>query len=642
MREVTKQTMKANILPLTAALIGLASVAGVMIGDVISVGAAAVWSLLWIISCLFLLQSKFERVIYPCLIVLMAFTAECSMQLQIQHTFELSLSYQRIIDFCIYCIFFAFFGAVSKRKSTGLIVGNIFFYIVASLNLALTVFRGKPVYFPDIYSAKTALDFASEYSFPLSKVHLICAISVFSCVLYCLVFRRKMTDMNGKIIKRTRNAVCIMLIPVLSVLLHIPTVFHFRGYFFSTTEYWLYSFCMSAYQMNIEEPKAYDPETVPIKETSDTAVLDTQMPNVLFIMNESFADLRVISSFEEGDSAMPFFDELSQRDDVARGNMYVSIYGGNTANTEFEVLTGVSMYILPYDTTAYNLYVNSETMSLASYFNNLGYRTIAFHPSAKTNYNRNNVYPNLGFQEAYFQENFSDLDTLRTFTSDVSNYEKVIEFFEKKNADERLFFFNLTVQNHGPFNFYDDKFENKVAVANEAFSSTQQFLSCLKYSDEALEMLLEYLDTYPEPVAVVFFGDHQAKIDDAFYEMLYGKSLSELSDEEREKQYIVPYMIWTNYQLALEDNVNMSANYLGVYVIEQLGLPQTGYQKFLNSLRQEYPVITAQSIGTDMSTAEFSDSLRLEAYENCCYNLLFDKDNLWDSIYTNIVCDSEQ
>lgn len=642
MREITKQTMKANILPLTAALIGLASVAGVMIGDVISVGAAAVWSLLWIISCLFLLQSKFERVIYPCLIVLMAFTAECSMQLQIQHTFELSLSYQRIIDFCIYCIFFCFWGAVSKRKSTGLIVGNIFFYIVASLNLALTVFRGKPVYFPDIYSAKTALDFASEYSFPLSKVHLICAISVFSCVLYCLVFRRKMTDMNGKIIKRTRNAVCIMLIPVLSVLLHIPTVFHFRGYFFSTTEYWLYSFCMSAYQMNIEEPKAYDPETVPIKETSDTAVLDTQMPNVLFIMNESFADLRVISSFEEGDSAMPFFDELSQRDDVARGNMYVSIYGGNTANTEFEVLTGVSMYILPYDTTAYNLYVNSETMSLASYFNNLGYRTIAFHPSAKTNYNRDNVYPNLGFQEAYFQENFSDLDTLRTFTSDVSNYEKVIEFFEKKNANERLFFFNLTVQNHGPFNFYDDKFENKVAVANEAFSSTQQFLSCLKYSDEALEMLLEYLDTYPEPVAVVFFGDHQAKIDDAFYEMLYEKSLSELSNEEREKQYIVPYMIWTNYQLALEDNVNMSANYLGVYVIEQLGLPQTGYQKFLNSLRQEYPVITAQSIGTDMSTAEFSDSPRLEAYEKCCYNLLFDKDNLWDSIYTNIVCDSGQ
>ena len=394
--------------------------------------------------------------------------------------------------------------------------------------------------------------------------------------------------------------------------------------------------------MNIEEPKAYDPETVPIKETSDTAVLDTQMPNVLFIMNESFADLRVISSFEEGDSAMPFFDELSQRDDVARGNMYVSIYGGNTANTEFEVLTGVSMYILPYDTTAYNLYVNSETMSLASYFNNLGYRTIAFHPSAKTNYNRDNVYPNLGFQEAYFQENFSDLDTLRTFTSDVSNYEKVIEFFEKKNANERLFFFNLTVQNHGPFNFYDDKFENKVAVANEAFSSTQQFLSCLKYSDEALEMLLEYLDTYPEPVAVVFFGDHQAKIDDAFYEMLYEKSLSELSNEEREKQYIVPYMIWTNYQLALEDNVNMSANYLGVYVIEQLGLPQTGYQKFLNSLRQEYPVITAQSIGTDMSTAEFSDSPRLEAYEKCCYNLLFDKDNLWDSIYTNIVCDSGQ
>ena len=198
-----------------------------------------------------------------------------------------------------------------------------------------------------------------------------------------------------------------------------------------------------------------------------------------------------------------------------------------------------------------------------------------------------------------------------------------------------MFAFNVTVQNHGPFDIHDETFENKVVMEDPGFPSAEQYLSCLNYSDEALRGLLTYLDAYPEPVAVVFFGDHQAKIEDAFYEKLFEKPVGELSDEENRKKFIVPYMIWTNYELVLEDGVDMSANYLGAYVLDQLGMPQPPYYTFLNDLRERYPILTLHEIAAANHVSTDGESM-LDAYESISYNLLFDKTHLWDSIYTFI------
>lgn len=619
---------------LFSAFLALLCYAAICLSGVLSLGAAIVWGVLLIAAYACVWFPTCKKVVYPALLIAMAFSMECIMQLQIEHRFALSASYQRITDFFLYGLIFEVFFCLFSRKSTGMSAGIGFFVILATLNLAVTVFRGKPVYFPDIYSAKTALEVAGGYSFPISKIHIVCMVMSAALIMLCFVMRKCSGDLNPPIVQRLIRTGVLLLIPVLIVLLRIPTLLHLRGYYFSTTEYWLYSFSMSAYQMRIIPPSEYTPDVIPI-ETTDTVIpADTDnYPNVLFIMNEAFADLRVISAFDGDDAVMPFFDSLADMPTVGKGNLHTSIYGGNTANTEFEVLTGVSMYHLPYDTTAYNLYLNKETHSLAGYFSDLGYQTVAFHPSAATNYNRINVYPNLGFQKSFFQEDYDDLDTLRTFTSDVSNYEKVIAFFDEKPKGKPLFLFNVTVQNHSPFDIEDSNFERKVVLEDPALSVTEQYLSCLKYSDEALQQLLTYLEDYPEPVAVVFFGDHQPKIDDAFYESLFGKSLQDLSGEETRMRFIVPYMIWTNYGLQLEDNTDMSANYLGAYIIEQLGLPQTEYHVFLNNLRLRYPIITVHGI-TDAKNDLAADNRCLIAYENICYNMLFDRDDTWDDIYT--------
>lgn len=611
---------------------------GLLYARVISVLATGVWLVIFILYKVLGLYSNTknrQRIVYLGLIILLSYSVECSMQLLIEHEFRIIFSYQRVIDFCIYVFIFVLFGEFCNRKTTGLIVCRVLFWVIENFNFVVTYYRGKSIYFPDLFSVKTALNVAGGYTFPKSKVWLICIIIMLVSLIIIWNYRKYDYDYNRNLKHKFIKVGGMMMIPLMVVMLQIPTHFKFRGYFFSTTEYWLYSFAMSAYQMNIVKPENYNSKEIPIEEKSDSITETAEiMPNVVFIMNESFSDLRTISDFDGSDTVMPYFDSLVENDSSTSGDLYVSIYGGNTANTEFEVLTGNSMYFLPYDTTSYNLYVKNDTYSLASYFNQMGYRTIAFHPAAQANYYRNNVYPKLGFQESYFEEDYNDLEYLRGFTSDESNYDKVIGFFEEKEQEQPIFLFNVTVQNHGPFDLEDDKFINSISLENEQFAVTEQYLSCLNYSDEALKELLRYFENYEEPVAVVFFGDHQPKIDNEFYEMLYGKNLEDLTKEENIKKYIVPYIIWTNYNVEFKQEEEMiSANYLGAYTLAQLGLPQPAFYKYLNKLSEIYPVITTQGVSSN-GIEYVENTYDLETYEKLCYNSLFEKDEVWMSLYT--------
>ena len=69
------------------------------------------------------------------------------------------------------------------------------------------------------------------------------------------------------------------------------------------------------------------------------------------------------------------------------------------------------------------------------------------------------------------------------------------------------------------------------------------------------------------------FGDHQPKLEDSFYELLYGKSLNSLSLKELQKKYTVPFIIWANYDIDAKSDVeNVSANYLSSLMLQQTNL----------------------------------------------------------------------
>ena len=128
-------------------------------------------------------------------------------------------------------------------------------------------------------------------------------------------------------------------------------------------------------------------------------------------------------------------------------------YGGGTARSEYEVLTGNSITFLPSGCVPYELYVRTPEYGMADILKSQGYYTIAMHPNNGHNWNRDQVYPQMGFDEFLNQDNWGGeyQDKLRGFVSDQSVFDKIISLYKEKETNQKLFTFCVTMQNHGGY-----------------------------------------------------------------------------------------------------------------------------------------------------------------------------------------------
>ncbi|HOQ14888.1 MAG TPA: sulfatase-like hydrolase/transferase, partial [Bacillota bacterium] len=154
------------------------------------------------------------------------------------------------------------------------------------------------------------------------------------------------------------------------------------------------------------------------------------------------------------------------------------------------------------------------------------------------------------------------------------------------------------------------------------------YLSLLRESDNALRELCDYLKTYDDKTIVLFFGDHQpADIVANPILKLNGKTIDEDSVEEREIRYIVPFVLWANYDIEEAEVDAISANYLSTLLLKTAGIELTTQQKFLYSLYEKYPVITANCYidaeGNYYQANEIYENELLNKYAILQYNLLF-------------------
>jgi len=321
-----------------------------------------------------------------------------------------------------------------------------------------------------------------------------------------------------------------------------------------------------------------------------------QPTNIVVIMNESLGDFSIFESFEASEDPMPFLHSLEE--DTIQGWMYSTVTGGGTATVEFECLTGFTSLFQPPHTVAYQLYVEENMPSLAALAGEEGYETTAFHPYKSSGWNRVLAYEYLDFDEQMYEEDVVDPYYIRHYVSDLSDYEMI---FRTTEEEERSFFFNVTMQNHSGYAQGWNNLERTIDLPKElsqADSSARQYFALARESDKALEALLSYYKTCGEPTLVVVFGDHQPPLKNAFYEQLYGKTLSERTTEEVMQMYAVPYFIWANYDIREQKDVVISPNYLGVLTAETAGLPLTGFMNFLSQMHDVLPAITPVGIVT--------------------------------------------
>ena len=135
------------------------------------------------------------------------------------------------------------------------------------------------------------------------------------------------------------------------------------------------------------------------------------------------------------------------------------------------------------------------------------------HPYNPSGYNRNRVYPLLGFDHFLSLEDFGQENLVRSYVGDMEDYLKIEELFEKKASGSKLCLFNVTMQNHNPYDNVNYRFKDPIHITNfSADMTANQYLSLIKMSDDALEELISYFEGVKEPVMVVLFGDRKSVV----------------------------------------------------------------------------------------------------------------------------------
>lgn len=542
------------------------------------------------------------------------------------------------------------FLLTGKLKTAHRIVyGVAMIYGIA--NSYVVRFRTNPIVPWDIFSWKTAASVADNYNFmPDTRMVVVTLVFLVAIALFHFI---KVKVTRFVFWKRLIPAVLVAVVLSLFAGTLQQESFQnshrlynklFTPVYMTDVDGMAVTFVMNLAYMSIDKPEHYsDSEAQAVldsygaggvmsEDTDPAAKDDTQkdeeLPNIIVMMNESFSDLSVLGDFETNEDYMPFIHSLEQgAENTVTGMLNVSVCGGNTANTEFEFLTGNTMAFLPQGSIPYQQYINGDLKALPDYLKTLGYQTIATHPYNAGGWERDTVYPMLGFNESVFKDEYVNPQYVRQYISDESCVDKIIEFYENKETDKPLFVFNVTMQNHGGYQDQYGNFTPDISVKDSTNFSLQQYLSLVKLSDSALESLISYFKDADEKTVIVFFGDHQPS--DAVASTVLAKngmSWNRLTEEQQKLRYQVPYVVWANYDIDEETGADTSANYLAAEVLERAGVPLDEYRSYLMHLKTEYPVISAvRTVKADGSEVRASDEKdEMDIYRKLQYYELFD------------------
>lgn len=522
-------------------------------------------------------------------------------------------------------VLFVFYFIVRNMKAS-MILLNVFSVVLGIVNHYFYIFRGVPFGLSDILMADTALTVLKNYTYEVDKSILYLILLEAGVIGYLLLHRNKKE--NNKIVQ----AACVVSVMVAGgMLVYMPIVSYWDKVGFVREYGYLNSFVLYAKKdMDNNKPERYSADAVEeILALYDEENSKTEkMPNIVVIMNESFADLPSVYNFETNVDGMPFIHSLHEN--TIKGSMLVSAYGGSTVNTEYEFLTGNTLAFLNYGSVPYMQHVKRTQQSLVHQLRNGGYETIAFHPYLAGNYNRNKVYEWMGFEKFISLEDGLKYDTLlRWVVSDEANYLNVIDFYENRTEGKPFFLFNVTMQNHGGYHGESLGTECEVMPVDEELHYPQliEYLTLIRESDRAFKNLLQYFEGVDEDVIVLMFGDHQPGLASEIYDKLDYREHE--SPKEQEKLFTVPFVLWANYDIEEEENVWTSANFLRSRLLENSGIPLGNYDRFLQSFEQEYPAINAAGYIDAFGDYNYSYNLPEEGvaqmYRILQYGNIFDK-----------------
>ncbi|MDR2533107.1 MAG: sulfatase-like hydrolase/transferase [Oscillospiraceae bacterium] len=311
---------------------------------------------------------------------------------------------------------------------------------------------------------------------------------------------------------------------------------------------------------------------------------DELNPNVIIILSESFADLRLIDGIDVPDGIYDDFDFLT--DSYFKGMSLVPTFGGGTVKTEFELLLGLPMKSVNNTPLPQNLFrIDGETEeTFAKLYSDIGYSTTYIHPFKSTFYNRSRIYSEFGFDRLIFEEDLTaDITYRGAFIDDATVFRQIESVLERRIIDfysnAPSYIFATTMQNHMPY-------------ISEDFDGLELdfYFAGIRESSRALLEFHEYVVSLDYPTVVLFIGDHYPSFsaDSGVYEA------AEITAENCYEIYMQPYLIFSNFDLnyrILPDEC-VSSFYLPHLLTLVSGLPINEFTEAMLRKLAEVPIYT--------------------------------------------------
>lgn len=474
--------------------------------------------------------------------------------------------YNAFMIFVTFSIIYLF-----KRRVFIRIILTVLWLVLGVTNGYMLMKRVTPFNAQDLKVAQDGLSLISNYFNGFELVILI--IGIVSVIIWLVSMWKRGGQYEGKI-HRVRALIGILVCAGLYAFAADMAVekrvvsTYFGNIAFAYEDYGLpYCFMASVFNTGINEPNDYSEKT--IEEISNnreitksvTSRSDEEKPNVLFVQLESYFDVDEAEFFTTSQDACPNLHAMY--DNYSSGYFKVPSVGAGTANTEFEVLTGMNLrYFGPGEYPYKTVLKTQPAESAATAFASLGYGTHALHNNGGNFYSRSRVFNNMGF-DSYTSKEFMNIlqFTEKNWAKDDILIKHILEAMD--TTEQQDFVFTISVQGHG--DYPEEKvLENPViqveGIEDEATRNKWEYYVNQVYEmDQFAGNLVKAMEERGEPTVVVFYGDHLPTMG--------------LKAEDLKSRYLynTNYVIWDNIGLAKEDR-NIPSYQIMADVLDRLDM----------------------------------------------------------------------
>lgn len=547
-----------------------------------------------------------------------------------------------------------------KRRLFAFSLGSLIWIILGIANNFLIKFRETPLTFADLRMIKSGIELSEQY---LSKNSIMLIASLFIVLIIVLSF----IFFKCKKVK-------------VKYIINIPLIFIYFLFFSKLINYGLennfisknfwdvnwgyntygfsYSFYNSAVNTGISKPNNYSKSTISnikdelamLNTESSTAVSSNYLvkvgdntssansaidntnstvnPNIIIVQLESFINPNWITDITLNKNPVSNFEQLSS--EFTSGLISVPALGGGTANTEFEVITGMSTSFFGVGEFPFNTIASRQAIpSLAYTLKDLGYSANSLHNHEGKFYSRDVVYKNLGF------DSFTPIECMNVpektpvgWAKDSVLINEICNIITSTDTPDLIF--GISVQGHG--NYPEDELENKEIYITNDYSksnknSLEYFINQVYEMDQFVGDLIEAVNNLNEPTIIAFYGDHFPAVG------------IEAKDVSIKTLKCTPYVIWDNMNLSKTDT-NIKTYELTSLILDKLSLTTTTLSllhnsnldvetknQYLNQL--EYDMIYGKNYTFDYEELIPSDNYKVGFKDVKIYNVeIYNDDNI--------------